>query len=103
MKLHEIIEANKDPQTAILWEKIAPYKKSLYVYLSNSFPEEWDKYDEPILMVTDVMNACQYCKIVPSSQFVNAILDYWNGPEDEDYLSFFENVSFNSRFLKDTL
>jgi len=100
MKLHEIIKMNEDHTTSIEVGQLAVYKKSLLTYYSDLFPSE------PMLMVTDVMNACQYAKIVPSCEFADAICDYLgvNYIEtdmedvyfDEDLFSQYETINFNS-------
>lgn len=104
MYLHEIITANEQEQTAISIEHIIKYKKSLLTYYSNYFN------CEAILMVTSVFNACSYGKIVPSNEFNEAICAYLevlyieqeeNSPEfNEDLLSQYETINFNSVFLK---
>lgn len=100
MKLHEIIELNECPTTSILIEWIKEYKRSLLIYYTDLF------CCEPILMVTDVMNAVQYGKIVPANEFQEAIcafmeVDYidYDAPEDtieRDNRDQCELISFQS-------
>jgi hypothetical protein len=79
MKLHEIIKLNESHSNAILVELLIPYKRSLLTYYTDLF------CCEPILMVTDVMNACQYAKIVPANEFSEAVCAYMGVPYiDED-------------------
>ncbi len=104
MYLHEIITANENHTTSILTSELIKYKKSLLKYYEALFCEE------PILMVTSVFNACSYAKIVPSSEFNEAVCAYLevpyieqdeNSPEfNEDLFNEFETINFNSIFLK---
>lgn len=105
MKLHEIIEMNEDPNQTILIENMLPYKKMLNIYFSRKFTTD------PMLMVTDVMNAVQYAKIVPAGEFSVSICAYMDVPsvvEDENEEGFnadefaeYEDICFNSILLKD--
>jgi hypothetical protein len=101
MKLHEIIETNKDPQKSILWESIQPYINSLNTYYSEEFNAE------PILMVTDVMNAAQYVKIVSCEEFKEAIAEYIGCSVEEmqeqenEHFAQYETINFQSTFLSD--
>jgi hypothetical protein len=102
MKLSEIIAQNKKVDESILYEMIQPYLKSLYVYYKDLF------CSEPVLMVTDVTNASQYCRIVDSNDFSEAICDYIGidfEPEDQesDDFAYYESICFNSKFLKDII
>ena len=100
MKLHEIITQNENHTQSIDIALLMPYKKSLLAYYSDLF------CCEPILMVTDVFNAVQYGKIVPSSEFDQAIcdwleIDFIEQDEketnfDEDIFSNYETINFNS-------
>lgn len=100
MKLHEIIAANENHETAILIEKMLPYKNSLLKYYSDYFCAE------PVLMVTSVSNAAQYGKIVSANEFTEAICAYMQVPyviEDseeqdfnEDLFTEYETINFNS-------
>ena len=72
MKLHEIIEANSQPDRSILIEEIHKYKRSLTAYYKDQFGTR----NELILMVTDVFNAAQYGKIVSANEFSEAIDEY---------------------------
>lgn len=100
MKLAEIIENNKIATRSIEIQALQPYFKSLYAYYSNYF------YGEPVLMVTDVFNACQYAKIVDSSEFNEAVCEYIKSEcieneSNEDKICQYETINFNSKMLKD--
>ena len=69
-----------------------PYKKQLQIYFENWYP-----MSEPILMVTDVMNAAQYGLIVPSGEFEEALQSYYGDNLDADIQ---ELVSYQSVLLK---
>ncbi len=99
MKLHEILALNEAPTKSLLFDKMQPYLKTLYVYYKNMF------CCEPVLMVTDLFNAAQYVKIVPSNELNEAICEYLedyscDNSENENYCHF-ETINFNSRLLKD--
>lgn len=104
MKLHEIIKQNENHETSLLIEKFFPYKKSLLVYYKNQFTSD------PILMVTDVMNAVQYGKIIPAGEFYEAICAYLEVPYiiidqledsfDEELFAQYETICFNSILLE---
>ena len=96
LKLHEIIELNEEDTNAILIELLLPYKKSLLTYYSNYFASE------PALMVTAVMNAAQYGKIVPSDELWDAFIAYDNGETEniQDQSDYFEEICSNSMLLK---
>lgn len=70
MLLHEIISINDQGTKSMLVEKLANYKKSLYVYYKDQFN------CEPVLLVTDIFNAAQYALIVPSDELDQAIETY---------------------------
>ena len=103
MNANEIIEINENPQTTILIEEIIKHKEELLSYYTEEF------MSEPILMVTDVMNAVQYGKIVPADEFTQAVceyleVDYINespeeGTEEEEVFFQYEEINFNSMFL----
>lgn len=105
MKLHEIIKDNEDPNTTILIEKMIPLKQELLDYYTEHFTSE------PILMVTDVMNATQYGKIVPAGEFGEAVYAYMDVScvvEDDseegfdaDEFAQYETICANSIMLKD--
>jgi hypothetical protein len=95
-----IIEANKDKKTSLLYESIHPYLKSLYTFYKDAFN------CEPVLMVTDVYNACQYVKIIPANDFNEAVCNYIGCQEHEiqnndNFLDQFETINFNSKMLID--
>jgi hypothetical protein len=101
MKLYEILALNEVPTKSLLFDEMQPYLKSLYVYYKDMF------CCEPVLMVTDLFNAAQYVKIVPSNDFNEAICEYLedyacNNEENENY-AYFETINFNSRLLKDII
>lgn len=101
MKLHQILTLNEVPTQSILFDKLQPYLKSLYVYYKDMF------CCEPVLMVTDVCNAAQYVKIVPSNELNEAICEYLenytcDNSENENFCHF-ETIHFNSRLLKDII
>jgi hypothetical protein len=102
MNLSDIIAQNKKVDESIEYGQIHPYLKSLYVYYKDLF------CSEPVLMVTDVTNAAQYCRIVSSNEFSEAICDYIGidlEPEDQesDDFAMYESICFNSKFLKDII
>jgi hypothetical protein len=96
MLLHQIISNNQIATNSILIELLVPYKKSLVTYYKNEF----SSHDEPLLMVTNVMNAAQYGKIVPMSEFQDAICEYLDDyncmDEESENFSAYENICFNS-------
>lgn len=84
MKLHEIIAISEEGTTGILIELIIPYKKSLKTYFERYYNSE------PVLIVTDVFNACQYGFICPANEMSEAIETYLNAndtlsEEDKEY------------------
>jgi len=91
MKLHEIVTANESHETAVLFEKIAPYKRALYLYYRDLFG------CEPVLMVCSLFNAAQYVKIVPSDELFDAVAAYTEDTEE------WETIMFNSRLFKDII
>lgn len=94
MKLHEIIKANEDDKSSILIELLIPYKKSLLTYYREQFNSE------PMLMVTDVFNAAQYGKIVPSCELYDAIMLYLDEDlSEEDEENAIEEMWYNSILL----
>lgn len=101
MKLHEIISENNAGENSILIEELVKYKKQLYIYYNRYFS------GEPALMVTAVMNACQYGRIVPSCDFEEAIcqelgVDYIDQENtDSDEFAAYETICANSIMLKD--
>jgi hypothetical protein len=95
MKLHEIIEMNENPVTSLLIEKLIPYKNSLLIYYKEYFTSE------PMLMVTDVMNAVQYAKIVPSNEFTEALEEYIENNEEDTKEYSREIIPFQSMMLAD--
>ena len=97
MKLHKIIELNEDPKTAILIEKMLPYRKLLLRYYRNVFYPA-----EPVLMVTSVSNAAQYGKIVPAGEFYEAMREYIDMEQSEEDFQFeMEVIAANSIMLNE--
>lgn len=102
-KLHELIEIFEcEHETSVLWELVSPYKKQLYVYFSRFYR------NEPILMITSVTNNSSYCRIVPESDFFDAICAYIGDCvdiEDEESESYteYESICAYSHLLKDML
>lgn len=96
MKLHEIIEINDDPGAVISIEVLFQYKRSLLTYYRDAF------CCDPILMVTDVFNAAQYGKIVPSDNYHEAQNEYLETQDlcEEDAQHQAETIDFNSIFLE---
>lgn len=99
MKLHQIISTFEDhPEVGILTETLYKYRRSLYVYYRDYFT------CEPVLMVTDVMNAAQYARIVPANDYYEAVEEYLDTNDtltEEDRKHERENINFNSIMLKD--
>jgi hypothetical protein len=94
----EFINLNKDSKTSIEYGKVHPILKSLYIYYKDLF------CCEPVLMVTDVFNAAQYVKIVPSNEFHEAIEMYLEGDKNEELRQYTtETINFNSKLLKDLI
>ena len=99
MNLHEIIKANETDGLDISYQAIHPYKKSLYTYYKSLF------CCEPILMITAVFNAVQYCKIVPENDFFEALDGYVNDMElnEEEKENEKELINFQSLMFRDAI
>ena len=100
MKRIEFIELNEVHTTAIEFSNLHPIRNSLYIFYKDLFG------CEPVLMVTDVFNTCNYVKIVPSSEFiesVDAYLSDTNDVEEDELNEYKELINFNSKMLKDIL
>jgi len=98
MKLHEIITTFEGGTSSVLTELLHPYKKSLLTYYKAYYN------CEPVLMVTDVFNACSYAMVVPGNEFSEAIYHYLAADEgltDEEKEQQTELISFQSIMLKD--
>jgi hypothetical protein len=95
MNLSQIIETNETGKQSILTELLYKYKKSLYTYYKSYYN------CEPVLMVTDVFNTCQYALIVPSNEFNDAIDTYLEDSEltEEEKQDQVELISFQSIML----
>jgi len=96
-KLFEIIEINEDDQKSLLIELMVPYKRSLVTYFEDYFCT-----NDLILMVTSVTNATSYGKIVPASDFYDAVcaylqVDYIDEEDTEsDIFGYYETICANS-------
>jgi hypothetical protein len=98
MKLHEIIALCEVGEQSISTEILFKYKKSLYTYYKRYYN------CEPLLMVTDVFNACQYALIVPANEFQDAIDVYLSNDKEmseEDRANQTELIAYQSILLKD--
>lgn len=98
----EFYQINNVPKNAIEYGFFHPIRKSLYIFYKDLFG------CEPVLMVTDVFNAAQYVKIVPSNEFNEAVCAYigcevYEIQNNDEYLAQFETINFNSKLLKDIL
>ena len=102
-KLHELINIfENEHETAVLWDLVSPYKKQLYVYFSRFY------CSEPILIVTSVTNNSSYCRVVPESDFFEAVCAYIGNCidlENEDSESYmqYESICAYSTALKSML
>ena len=97
LKLSEIIRISESDDQSVSLECIARYKKSLLTYFRRYY-----RNGEPMLLVTDVFNAIAYAKVVPESDFSDALETYVNSIPDlteEEREAEREIISFNSRPL----
>ena len=93
MRLHEIIAHNdNNHDEALLLDVLAPYKRQLFKYYQGTFTSE------PMLMVVSITNACQYVKIVPSGEFMDAVYAYLDKCYDDIYM---EEILANSIPMED--
>jgi len=92
MNLSQIIATCDQGTSSILTELLFKYKKSLYTYYKAFH------CCEPMLLVTDVFNACQYAIVVPENQFTEAVEAYLDAADlDEETKEMErENIYFNS-------
>ena len=102
LNLSDIIAQNKNVDESIEYGQLRPYLKSLYIYYKDLY------CCEPVLMVTDIVNAAQYARIVPCNEFTEAICDYIGiecEPVNKDSYDYacYEAINFNSKFLKDLI
>ena len=102
MRLSKLIDIFDNDHTAsILWDKVSPYKKILYVYYKNLF------MCEPVLLVTSLTNSTCYGRIVPENELYEAITSYLEVPyidsDDEEIESYYETICANSKLLKELL
>ena len=98
----EFYQINQESRNSIEYSNLYPIMKSMYIFYKDLFN------CEPVLMVTDVMNAAQYIKIVPSNEFNEAVCEYigcevYEIQNNDEYLAQFETINFNSKLLKDIL
>ena len=102
MKRLEFYQINNGPTNSIEYSNLYPIRKSMYIFYKDLFN------CEPVLMVTDIYNAAQYIKIVPSNEFNEAVCDYIGCEvheiqNNDEFLAQFETINFNSKLLKDIL
>ena len=96
MTFETIIEMNADPKVAIAVDKILTHRERVYEHYREEFTSK------PMLMITDVFNAVQYGKIVPSEEMHEAIEEYLMEDEEErEYLR--DLIMFQSILLSDLL
>ena len=100
LKLHDIIKHNGSDSDTLLIELLLKRKKQLLAYYEAYFTSE------PVLMVTAVMNAAQYGKIVPADEISEALESYIEATSEktdteEDKEHYKEEILFNSRLFKD--
>lgn len=100
MKLHEIIKAVENDEE-LMYEHVAPYKKTLYHYFKDQF------CCEPVVMITFVCNAMQGAKIVSSNEFIDAICNYLEDysctDENSENFGEYETICANSFMMSDLL
>ena len=102
MILSELINIFDNKHTlSILWDKVSPYKKILYVYYKNLF------MCEPVWLVTSLTNSTCYGRIVPETELYESITSYLEVPyidsEDEEIETSYEVICANSKLLKELL
>ena len=100
LKLHDIIKHNESNSDTLLIELLLKRKKQLLAYYEAYFTSE------PVLMVTSVMNAAQYGKIVAADELNEALETYIESTSDEldtpeDKENYKEEILFNSILFKD--
>ena len=102
MRLSELINIFDNKHTlSILWDKVSPYKKILYVYYKNLF------MCEPVWLVTSLTNSTCYGRIVPETELYESITSYLEVPyidsENEEIETSYEIICANSKLLKELL
>ena len=102
MRLLELINIFDNKHTlSILWDKVSPYKKILYVYYKNLF------MCEPVWLVTSLTNSTCYGRIVPETELYESITSYLEVPyidsENEEIETNYEIICANSKLLKELL
>lgn len=97
MQLHEIISISEKGTSSILLELLHPYKRSLYTYFKDYY------CSEPVLIITDVMNAAQYGFIAPANEMHEAISTYLQDSDltEQEKEEQTELICFQSIMLKD--
>lgn len=70
MKLHELIETFIEGSKAVEYSLIQPYRKALRIYFKDYFTTE------PVLAPVMVVNAVQYCLIIPSGELLEGLSMY---------------------------
>lgn len=98
LKLSDIIRISEENNgSTINIEEILKYKRSLITYFKEYY------CCDPILLVTDVFNACSYGIVVSANDFEEAAKLHIeaNNAEDseEDKEGYYETMNFNSKFL----
>lgn len=102
MILSELIDIfDNDHTTSILWDKISPYKKILYVYYKKLF------MCEPVWLVTSLTNSTCYGRIVPENDLHESIISYLEVPyidsDNKEMEINYEIICANSKLLKELL
>lgn len=102
MRLSKLIDIFDNDHTAsILWDKVSPYKKILYVYYKKLF------MCEPVWLVTSLTNSTCYGRIVPETKLYESITSYLEVPyidsDDEDIEASYDAICANSKLLKELL
>lgn len=102
MRLSKLIDIFDNDHTAsILWDKVSPYKKILYVHYKNLF------MCEPVWLVTSLTNSTCYGRIVPETGLYESITSYLEVPyidsENEELETIYETICANSKLLKELL
>lgn len=102
MRLSKLIDIfNNEHTESILWDKVSPYKKILYVYYKNLF------MCEPVWLVTSLTNSTCYGRIVPETELYESIMSYLEVPyidsENEEIETRYEAICTNSKLLKELL
>ena len=102
MRLSKLIDIFNNKHTlSILWDKVSPYKKILYVYYKKLF------MCEPVWLATCLTNSTCYGRIVPETELYESITSYLEVPyidsDDEELETSYEVICANSKLLKELL